>query len=345
MWKIHCSLLVAGCDHTASSLLNPAHPHVNAAPELSSSEWRWASPMVTSRDAGFSEHFVACLVAKSCLTLCDPMDCSPPGFSLYGVFQARILEWAAIFLLQDIFPTKLSNLHLLCLLHCGLILYPLSHWGSILLGENKEELSCAPCSKDSVLFTIPFPLLAPSQFLESPLSSRNTESWVSPAINPHTINQSSWDQQQATISLPRSRGSPPVSRRFICSIHVTIGEMIGVRGGGPTDLIYLRTHIGWALQFLIEVLSCRPLLLHFSHTQENQPRRRQDNCLPAASTPQLCLSVTHAVSTHPRFFSFFRKHSRDGPAGLVWLLCPCLTQLQPMGYRAISPQLRRLIKF
>ena len=33
---------------------------------------------------------------QSCLTLCDPMDCSPPGSSLHGIFQARILEWSAI---------------------------------------------------------------------------------------------------------------------------------------------------------------------------------------------------------------------------------------------------------
>ena len=32
-------------------------------------------------------------VAQSCLTLCDPMDCSLPGFSVDGIFQARILEW------------------------------------------------------------------------------------------------------------------------------------------------------------------------------------------------------------------------------------------------------------
>ena len=37
-----------------------------------------------------------CLVAKSCLTLCDPMDCSLPGSSVHGIFQARILEWVAI---------------------------------------------------------------------------------------------------------------------------------------------------------------------------------------------------------------------------------------------------------
>ena len=36
------------------------------------------------------------LVAQSCLTLCDPMDCSPPGSSVNGISQARILEWVAI---------------------------------------------------------------------------------------------------------------------------------------------------------------------------------------------------------------------------------------------------------
>ena len=35
-------------------------------------------------------------VAQLCLTLCDPMDCSLPGSSLHGIFQARILEWVAI---------------------------------------------------------------------------------------------------------------------------------------------------------------------------------------------------------------------------------------------------------
>ena len=34
--------------------------------------------------------------AQSCLTLCDPMDCSLPGPSVHGVFQARMLEWVAI---------------------------------------------------------------------------------------------------------------------------------------------------------------------------------------------------------------------------------------------------------
>ena len=48
-----------------------------------------------------SKYVCACLcmcvlVAQSCLTLCDPMDCSPPDFSVHGILQARILEWVAI---------------------------------------------------------------------------------------------------------------------------------------------------------------------------------------------------------------------------------------------------------
>ena len=35
-------------------------------------------------------------VVQSCLILSDPMDCSPPGTSIHGIFQARVLEWGAI---------------------------------------------------------------------------------------------------------------------------------------------------------------------------------------------------------------------------------------------------------
>ena len=36
------------------------------------------------------------LVTQSCPTLCDPMNCGPPGSSVHGILQARILEWVAI---------------------------------------------------------------------------------------------------------------------------------------------------------------------------------------------------------------------------------------------------------
>ena len=37
-----------------------------------------------------------CLVTQSCPTLCGSLDCSPPGSSLHGILQARILEWVAM---------------------------------------------------------------------------------------------------------------------------------------------------------------------------------------------------------------------------------------------------------
>ena len=65
------------------------------------------------------------LVAQSCLTLFGPMDCSSPGSSVYGIFQARILEWLPFPSPgEDPFPTQGSNLGLL---YCKQILYHLSH--------------------------------------------------------------------------------------------------------------------------------------------------------------------------------------------------------------------------
>ena len=49
------------------------------------------------------EHDWWATVAQSCPTLCDPMDCSPPGSSVHGIIQARILEWVAISFLRAYF--------------------------------------------------------------------------------------------------------------------------------------------------------------------------------------------------------------------------------------------------
>ena len=61
----------------------------------------WESP---GKNTGVGCHFLLqCMnvkteseVSQSCLTLHDPMDCSPPGSSIHGVFQARVLDWGAI---------------------------------------------------------------------------------------------------------------------------------------------------------------------------------------------------------------------------------------------------------
>ena len=51
-----------------------------------------------THDSSFNltcSHCCCCLVAKLCLTLCDAMDGSPPGSSVHGILQIRILEWVA----------------------------------------------------------------------------------------------------------------------------------------------------------------------------------------------------------------------------------------------------------
>ena len=45
---------------------------------------------------------VKLLVAQSCLTLCNPMDCGPPGSSVHGILQATILEWVVIPFSRDL---------------------------------------------------------------------------------------------------------------------------------------------------------------------------------------------------------------------------------------------------
>ena len=61
-----------------------------------------------------------CLVAQSCLTLCDPMDCNPPGSSVPGDSPDKDIGVGFHALLQGIFPTQGSNPGLL---HCRQILY------------------------------------------------------------------------------------------------------------------------------------------------------------------------------------------------------------------------------
>ena len=62
-------------------------------------------------------------VAQSSPTLCDPMDCSLPGSSIHGIFQARVLEWVAIsFSRGSPRPRDRTSLQ-----HCRQTLYRLSH--------------------------------------------------------------------------------------------------------------------------------------------------------------------------------------------------------------------------
>ena len=71
-------------------------------------------------------------VAQSCPALCDPMDCSLPGSSAHGIFQARVLEWVAIafsYVLVNIFGFDV-------LLGHGLV---------FLIVQEIRSLSCVLC--------------------------------------------------------------------------------------------------------------------------------------------------------------------------------------------------------
>ena len=75
-----------------------------------------------------------CVQSLGCvLTLSDPMDCSPPDFSVHGIFQARILEWVAIFFSRE--KTQALNP---CLLHCMWILSHCTTWETQTTGINKH---------------------------------------------------------------------------------------------------------------------------------------------------------------------------------------------------------------
>ena len=119
------------------------------------------------------------LVTQSCPTLCKPIDCSPPGSSVHGSFQARILKWVAISssrddfvdcpwnslgrnigvgchsLCQGIFPTQGLNSGLL---HCRQVKKPSCNagdTGSILVKElrshtAKKQLSLHATTRESV---------------------------------------------------------------------------------------------------------------------------------------------------------------------------------------------------
>ena len=76
----------------------------------------WDSP---GKNTGVGCHFLLqCMkvksqseVTQSCPTLPDPMDCSPPGSSIHGIFQARVLEWGAIAFSEDnVYKVLISTL-------------------------------------------------------------------------------------------------------------------------------------------------------------------------------------------------------------------------------------------
>ena len=113
------TFFVAFCIHIIPDLTLYFYLFVAAAAVVSDSVWPhrwqptrlprpWDSP---EKNTGVGCHFFLqwmkvkseSVGAQSCPTLSDPMDCSLPGSSIHGIFQARVLEWGAIaFILGDL---------------------------------------------------------------------------------------------------------------------------------------------------------------------------------------------------------------------------------------------------
>ena len=70
-------------------------------------------------------------VIQSCLTLSDPMDCSQPGSSVHGIFQARVLEWGAIAFSQFTVHVKM------------LLIFPIMPFGAISPASPSPTQACA----------------------------------------------------------------------------------------------------------------------------------------------------------------------------------------------------------
>ena len=85
-------------------------------------------------------------VAQSCLTLSDPMDCSPPGSSTHGVFQARVLEWVPV---PSPWPATLRQF----LMHSMLILCFCTFQNAVSLQSHYLITDCIPHPVHSIPMT------------------------------------------------------------------------------------------------------------------------------------------------------------------------------------------------
>jgi len=95
---IYLYIVAAAAAAKSLQLSDSVRPH---RPQPTRLPRPWDSP---GKNTGVGCHFLLqCMkvkseseVTQSCPTLSDPMDCSPPGSSIHGILQARVLEWGAI---------------------------------------------------------------------------------------------------------------------------------------------------------------------------------------------------------------------------------------------------------
>ena len=97
--SIYCSTLTASAFRIWNSSAGiPSLPLALLIIMLLKAHLTSHSRMSGSRWVTTQSWLLVCIakLLQSCLTLCDPVDCCPPGFSAHGILQARILEWIAV---------------------------------------------------------------------------------------------------------------------------------------------------------------------------------------------------------------------------------------------------------
>ena len=143
---------------------------------------------------------------QSCLTLCDPMDCSPPGSSVHGILQARILEWVAIPFSRESSPLGIEPMSPVSpALQADSLL--LSHQGSSFLSFSSVQFSLSVVSNslwphESQHARPPCP--SPTSGVHP--NSCASSPWCHPAISSSVVPFSSCPQSlQASGSFPLSQ--------------------------------------------------------------------------------------------------------------------------------------------
>ena len=119
-------------------------------------------------------------VIRSCPTPSDPMDCSPPGSSVHGTFQARVLEWGAIaFSNKEARSPHVTELHPQCI---SPMLSVQSMGHNVVLSNNKPGPNPTPGFRLGLLnpASLPFPIPPSAQLMHACSVSLLAQLFVTP---------------------------------------------------------------------------------------------------------------------------------------------------------------------
>ena len=119
-------------------------------------------------------------VAQSCLTLCNPMDCSLPGSSVHGISQARILEWVAISFSRESSPPR-NRTCISCIAGRFFTAQPPRKPRGVLAAAAKSLESClTPCDPWTIVHQAPLSMRLSRQEYSSGLPFPSPEDIPNP---------------------------------------------------------------------------------------------------------------------------------------------------------------------